>query len=353
MRLITESILKKPREFFVQYLCVWLAIVGLHIGVMIFFYHAPWGGTLVDSLIFFLTYICLGIGIGFVVSYSSMEGSPIYKVVFIHTLCGIFLVSFWLQVCCMISAKLFYVAYSTMLRQGIAGRFLEGFLIYGMMTLYFYVIFYYTGLKEKIQKESDLIALVREAELKALKSQINPHFLFNSLNSISSLTMTDPEKAQEMVINLSTFLRYSLQHDKNAQVPLRTELDNVKLYLDIEKVRFGSKLNLLFEVEPECEKQLLPNMILQPLFENAIKYGVYETMDQVTIRTVCSEGKGFLNIEVSNDFDPKLIVRNGEGIGLKNIRNRLKLIYDSENLMVISATDCIFKVHLKIPQQVG
>jgi two-component system, LytTR family, sensor kinase len=130
-----------------------------------------------------------------------------------------------------------------------------------------------------------LKSLVKEAELHALKSQINPHFLFNSLNSISSLTMTDPLKAQEMVINLSSLMRYSLKHDQVDKVPFSEELKNNQLYLQIEKVRFGNKFNAVFDIDDKCLNANIPNMILQPLYENAIKYGVYEATEPVDIIT--------------------------------------------------------------------
>ncbi|MDP4183545.1 MAG: histidine kinase [Bacteroidota bacterium] len=351
MNIITSSLIRKPRTFLYYYLFLWLFIALLHFWLLIFYINVPIVDALIDSLLFYGSYMILGIGVGYVVSFYDADGEPTYKIFLYHLFAGIFMVSLWLHICFQL-IRFFFAGsiYLVKVEQSMPGRILEGIFIYTILALYFYVIIYYSNFKEKIKKEADLMTLIREAELKALKSQINPHFLFNSLNSISSLTITDPEKAQEMVINLSTFLRYSLQHDKNALVPLNTELENIKLYLGIEKVRFGNKLNPIFEVQDGSEICALPNMILQPLFENAIKYGVYETTDSVTIHVKCWVCRGYLNVVVSNDFDPETTNRKGEGIGLKNIRNRLNLIYDSENLMVISSSDRIFSVQLMIPQ---
>ena len=223
--------------------------------------------------------------------------------------------------------------------------------MYAVYVVFFYAVGYYNSLKEKIEKEAELKTLIRDAELSALKSQINPHFLFNSLNSIASLTISDPEKAHEMVINLSAFMRYSLQHNQEETVALKEELENIKLYLSIEKIRFGRKLNPVFEVEEKCLHAQIPNMILQPLLENAIKYGVYEASKPVRIFIKCNSEEGYFRILIENDYEPESVRNRGEGIGLKNIRQRLELIYGNPGLMKITDSKTSFKVELMLPQK--
>jgi LytS/YehU family sensor histidine kinase len=195
------------------------------------------------------------------------------------------------------------------------------------------------------------MALVKEAELHALKSQINPHFLFNSLNSISSLTMTNPARAQEMVINLSQLMRYSLKHDQSEKVSFKQEIENNKLYLKIEKVRFGSKLEPVFEIDENCLKAEIPNMILQPIYENAIKYGVYEATEPVEIKTVARCSDELLQITISNPYDANAKSKKGEGIGLRNIRDRLQIIYGNPYLLKLEDNKKEFTVTLTIPQK--
>ena len=219
------------------------------------------------------------------------------------------------------------------------------------MSYFFYAISYYNSLKEKIEREAEMKSLVRDAELSALKSQINPHFLFNSLNSISSLTISNPVKAQEMVINLSMVMRYSLQHNQRETVSLKEELENIKLYLGIEKIRFGKKLNPIFEIEESCLKAEIPNMILQPLFENAIKYGVYEATEPVRIYVSCQSEDKYFHIIIDNEYEPDSVKNKGEGIGLNNIRQRLELMYGNPNLLKITDNKTSFKVELMIPQK--
>jgi LytS/YehU family sensor histidine kinase len=199
--------------------------------------------------------------------------------------------------------------------------------------------------------EARLNTLLKESELNMLKSQINPHFLFNSLNSISSLTVINPEKAREMVIKLSDFLRYSVSSGAGNLTSLAEELENIKRYLEIEKIRFGDKLVYELNVNPQCVEQKIPVMILQPLYENAIKHGVYESTNQVLIETECRVNSGCSEIRIVNDFDPDAIPRIGAGVGLNNIRERLRLTYHRNDLLKTFKEGNRFYVELKIPDK--
>ncbi len=192
--------------------------------------------------------------------------------------------------------------------------------------------------------------LVREAELNMLKTQINPHFLFNSLNSISLLINRDQNRAREMIIKLSDFLRYSLRFGEEEQIQLKDELENMDRYLDIEKIRFGNKLLYEKNVENIALNLPIPNMILLPLLENAVKHGVYESLDPVHIQLVVKKEGRILMIEVKNEYDPESISLKGAGIGLKNIKERLLLLYGRCDLINYSAENGVFKVNLIIPE---
>lgn len=212
---------------------------------------------------------------------------------------------------------------------------------------------YYQNFREKVVKESELKGLIKESELSSLKSQINPHFLFNSLNSISSLTIIKPEKAREMIIKLSDFLRYSISFNEEKFTSLKKELENVNRYLDIEKTRFGKRLKIVSKISEESLEKTLPGLILQPLIENAIKYGVYESIEEseVEIITICNAD--VLRVKIKNSFDPDIIVEKGEGVGLKNIRGRLNIIYDNNNLMDISISNNTYEVTISFPQKIN
>lgn len=223
--------------------------------------------------------------------------------------------------------------------------------IYILAVLTYYLFINLSNLSEKKAREAKLESLVKETELKMLRSQINPHFLFNSLNSVSSLTLTRPEKAREMVIKLSEFMRYALSKKDEQEVSLKNELENLGLYFDIEKIRFGDKLLTEENIDPRCLELKLPVMILQPLYENAIKHGVYESTGTVTIKTEIKKSEGYMLISISNNYDPSPSSGKGTGTGLINVEKRLALFYGEKALIKTSAENNVFKVTLFIPTE--
>jgi two-component system LytT family sensor kinase len=224
-----------------------------------------------------------------------------------------------------------------------------GIFIFGLIILTYYLFMSLSNLAEKSTREARLESLVKETELKMLRSQINPHFLFNSLNSVSSLTITDPEKAREMVIKLSEFMRYALSGKDEKLVELKNELDNLKLYLEIEKVRFGSRLITEENVAVDCLEIPIPVMLLQPLYENAIKHGVYESTENIRIITVAERKGEFLEITISNNYDPASVPAKGTGTGILNVSRRLDLFYGKSGTITTKKDNGIFIVKLFIP----
>jgi two-component system LytT family sensor kinase len=226
-----------------------------------------------------------------------------------------------------------------------------GVFIYGLVILTYYLFVTLSNLSEKNAREAKLESLVKETELKMLRSQINPHFLFNSLNSISSLTITDPEKARTMVIKLSDFMRYALSRKDEQPVSLRSELENIRLYLDIEKVRFGEKLSTEENIDDICLGINMPVMLLQPLYENAVKHGVYESTGGVKIFTSAFIEDGYLKITITNNFETEESSSRGTGTGLLNVTRRLELVYGKNASLKISKENGIFTINLYIPTE--
>ena len=224
-----------------------------------------------------------------------------------------------------------------------------GVFLYGLVILTYFLFVSLTNLAEKSAREAKLESLVKETELRMLRSQINPHFLFNSLNSITSLTVTDPEKARIMVIKLSDFMRYALSKKDDQPVTLQSELENLRLYLDIEKVRFGDRLFIEENIDPSCLRALVPVMLLQPLYENAIKHGVYESTERVTVLTTVSCSDGFVEMNISNNFDPYATPAPGTGTGLLNVSRRLELLYGKRASIKTSKHDNEFIVKIFLP----
>ncbi|RYY94193.1 MAG: sensor histidine kinase, partial [Chitinophagaceae bacterium] len=201
-----------------------------------------------------------------------------------------------------------------------------GLLITGFMALL--SMLWYT-LQERYAMErrrTEAEALSRDAELNNLRQQLQPHFLFNSLNSINTLIGMQPEAARRMVLQLSDFLRGTLKPDQRQWVPFDEELAHLSLYLDIEKVRFGHRLKT--EVINESSGLALPVLLLQPVVENAIKFGLYDTTDAIVIRIHAREVEGSLLVEVCNPFDPETSApRKGTGFGLRSVQRRLYLLF--------------------------
>ena len=192
---------------------------------------------------------------------------------------------------------------------------------------------YYRQLQQQTRQALAADAMAHQAQLKMLRYQLNPHFLFNTLNAISTLILDrDGTTANRMVQSLSAFLRHSLDNDPLQRVTLKQELDSLRLYLDIEKVRFAERLRIEYEIEPECYSALLPGLLLQPLIENAIKHAVAKRVEGGTLEISARRERDMLELRVADDgpgsprFDTAL-TQEGNGVGLVNTHQRLLVLY--------------------------
>ncbi|AWW29839.1 histidine kinase [Echinicola strongylocentroti] len=191
--------------------------------------------------------------------------------------------------------------------------------------------------------------LSKEAEMYHLRQQLQPHFLFNSLNSVSALVKRKPEQAREMILQLSEFLRGTIRKDPMEWVGVREEMKCLQLFLEIEKVRFGHRLEVDFFVEEETEKLMLPSLLIQPLLENAVKHGIYGRTDRVCIKILVNKIGNFLNIMISNPYDPEAVNSNGEGFGLESVKRRMYLLFGRHDLLKVKQSPELFEVNLSIP----
>jgi two-component system LytT family sensor kinase len=205
-------------------------------------------------------------------------------------------------------------------------------------------------LQDKMNIQKDSSSLLKDAELYKLRQQLQPHFLYNSLNSINALTMMDPTKAQEMIGKLSDFLRSSVKREAQDLIPLDEELLYIEAYLSIESVRFGDRLHVKFDKEYTDDTKI-PPFLLQPMLENAIKFGLYGNTGSVTITVNISLNDQMLLITITNPYDNDTTMPKGTGFGLKAIQRRLYLLYARNDLLETSQLDNIFTTTLKIPLQ--
>jgi LytS/YehU family sensor histidine kinase len=203
------------------------------------------------------------------------------------------------------------------------------------------------------QRKVDAEKLAKEAELFKLRQQLQPHFLFNSLNSINALIGLRPQEARKMVQQLSDFLRGTIKKEETQWVNLEEELQYLQLYLDIEKVRFGNRLATETTIDDDTLSMKLPSLLLQPIVENAIKFGLYDTVGEITIRIMARKQDDQLVIRIENPFDPQTAQpRQGTGFGLNSVQRRLYLLYARNDLMTTQQMDTVFATEVKIPQPV-
>lgn len=331
---------------------VWVVISFVHFATLYFIQSLPLVVSILDSLTYNLLFALLAIGLWYVVTYASLNKDELGLIV-MHSGAALMTVAIWYNTAGIILKVLLKnMGYVQLLEEPSVMRWIIGFMYYCIACLIFYLIKYYKDRQEQVKHELELQTLLKDAELRMLKSQINPHFIFNSLNSINALTVAKPPAAQEMVIKLSEFLRYSLGKESAETNTLEEEIRNISLYLEIEKVRFGDRLQFEKEVSEQCMSVKVPNLILQPIVENAIKYGIYDTLEPVNILLSCKQDDQFLRISVLNSFDPEAVTSEGAGIGLKNIKKRMKLVYGRSDLVEVRPNENRFCVTLLIPQPI-
>jgi hypothetical protein len=233
----------------------------------------------------------------------------------------------------------------------LATMFALGVILYGLAAAVNYLLIEAERVRQLETRELETRLMAQDAELRMLRTQVDPHFLFNSLNSISALTSIDPGAARAMTLRLAGFFRQSLGLHAERKVPLDRELDLVREFLAIEQVRFGERLRFEADVAPEAGACLVPPMLLQPLVENAVKHGIGQMIEpgRIGIHAVCTGS--LLRIGVENDVDPDTpcIRGPGEGVGLENVRRRLAAAYGHDASAHWGRDGARFRVELVLP----
>lgn len=234
----------------------------------------------------------------------------------------------------------------------VPGVMAGGALLYLLAVSLHYTLLAVDATRRAEQHSIELAMLAREAELKALKAQVHPHFLFNSLNSISALVVADPPRAREMCILLSEFFRSSLALGESTSVSLDEELAVARTYLAIERLRLGARLCVEEAVEEATKACRLPPLLLQPLVENAVRHGIATRAEGGVLRIEARLAGERLWLSVENPFDPDSPARPGVGLGLSNVRRRLQSCYGDEARLDAERSEQRFRVALSIPAEV-
>jgi hypothetical protein len=229
--------------------------------------------------------------------------------------------------------------------------FLLGVLLYLLVLAMHYVLDAAEKARVEERRAADLRTLAREAELQALRERLNPHFLFNSLNSIAALVAERPEEARSMCALLADFLRTTLGMSERSSIPLRDELALARRYLAIERVRFGDRLTVTENVDTSTLDVPVPPLLLQPLFENAVKHGIGARLEGGVLALVTRRSGGRVSIVVENPADAGTEKPAGTGLGLANVKRRVAACWGDAGHVGARLHDGLFRVEIELPAE--
>ena len=334
------------------YLAVWLSVCVLVAGVFTRL-GLSWAESLTLLVPLFLVYafVCLS---AWYVSKATPLTTSVLRVMASSIGAALFAASLWLGLTqawiAALSATTFASAASRYGQQ-LPFLFAFGVLLYLLSLAVHYVLIAFETTRESERRRLEAEILARDAELRALRAQIDPHFLFNSLNSISALTGSDAPGARRMCLLLGEFLRHTLDVSARQRIPLADELALAERYLQIEQVRFGSRLRVERRVDVEASACLVPPLILQPLVENAVTHGIARMVEGGLIRLEVSRTSSRLAIAIENpcDAEPGSAAARPGGMGLDNVRNRLDAMFGREARLDTRAGAGMFRVELELP----
>jgi two-component system sensor histidine kinase AlgZ len=363
------------------YLLAWIPLAVL----LLYLLASPGGMSLPQAMAMVLP-LCLIYAFMCLSAWYSCRGAPLgtstfSRLALTHLLAALVISGIWV----LIAKALASLLASLQMFRGLDQRFApdspllfaSGVMIYLLAVALHYVLLSVEHARELEKREIQARVLARDSELKALKAQVNPHFLFNSLNSISALTSIDAGRAREMCIQLADFLRKTLGMGEKTVIPLREELALVRSFLSVEKVRFGARLMVEENVASEALDFAVPPLLLQPLVENAVAHGISNLTEGGWIHINVQRGNGErhrqgteegreesssnqqgdglsrneLMIEVENNFDPEMPRRRGAGVGLVNVRQRLAARYGERASFDVRADSDRFRVSMVIPAE--
>jgi two-component system, LytTR family, sensor kinase len=335
-------------KFRIIFIISWLVMVADN-AMVLHFFNLSWEAAIIDSAVSNTLLLLSCLLVMNTLRYYLPKGQQyinIFSICLFLTIVWLLLTKWILKI-----SLNHYEGYTNLLQHSLSIRFSIAFLLLGCVTMISIVWFNQQEQKEKDERKTDAEKLAKEAELFKLRQQLQPHFLFNSLNSINALIGSRPQEARKMVQQLSDFLRGTIKKEETQWVTLQEELQYLQLYLDIEKVRFGNRLATEIEIDDNTQQLKLPALLLQPIVENAIKFGLYDTTGDTVIRLYAAKEENNLVIRVLNPFDPETSSpKQGTGFGLKSIQRRLYLLFARTDLLTTGAKENIFTTIVKIPQ---
>ncbi len=328
-------------------LCVLLATLG----------NLPWTTSILMGVPLAMFSLFIPIAAGYVCRFTPLGKAQMWRVAITHLADPLVLSFLWTLIASAFSRALAYIPQLHGLDKQFAPNlwivFFTGCLLYVFSVAFHYVAMAQDAARAVEMEVMQTSVLARDAELRALRAQINPHFLFNSLNSISALTSIDGARAREMCLLLADFLRLTLGMGEKSVIPFSDELDLLEKFLAIEKVRFGDRLRMEEKIEDDAKRCIVPALLLQPLLENAVSHGIASMADGGLIRLEARVQDGRLGIIVENDRDEEAPSRRRNGVGLKNVRSRLEARYGKEATFRADAEEDKFRVSMSLPAEYG
>ncbi|MGD1092466.1 MAG: histidine kinase [Bryobacteraceae bacterium] len=327
------------KAYLAGYLTVWMLVAVMLAALLRMPGTLDWREALILStpLCLFYAFVCLTPW--YVCRYLPLRSTNPVKLLVNHFGAAIVASAIWVEMAHLIAQPL---DLGSRIKAEVPDLVVVGLLLYSLSVALHYML-----LAIEASRESELLA--RDAELRALKAQINPHFLFNSLNSITALTTVDPARARDMCIHLSDFLRSTLGLGERESIPWQEELALARTYLDVEQIRFGARLKVELDVDDECTNRLVPPLVLQPLIENAVKHGIATLIEGGTIRVEGHVTDGLLEVSVENNFDPDSPAPRRHGLGLRNVRSRLETRFGGAARLITHSGNNQFRAEMSVP----
>ncbi len=344
------------RKRLVLYLAAWVPVVALIATLLVFSSHLPWVEALALAIPMGFIYAFLGLAAWYLCRSFPLQQTSVPQLLGVYALASLFTSSFWVFMGKGLAAFLAEAPPLSDLSVHYAQQApllsAVGILLFLLVASVHYLLSSFESSRESERHALQHEILAREAELKSLRTQLNPHFLFNCLNSISALTTLDPAKAREMCLLLADFLRTSLELGGRDSITLDEELSLVAQFLAVEKVRLGPRLAIDQHIQDSSRNCMTPPLLLQPLVENAVRHGIAQLVDGGSILLQAERRGERLNIVVENAYDPEAPARGGKGIGLKNVRQRLATAFGNEARVNLQKSDNLFRVEISFPAQI-
>lgn len=341
------------RERLLLYMAAWLVIAGLLCLLTVTMHALAWdeAAALLFPMSFVYAFMCLASL--YVCRAFPLQQTPFLKTVSVVLAASSLTSAVWLLlgkgVALLLSRIESFAVLNSRFDANVPLLFGIGMLLFVLAVVVHYLLLAFDSARAAERKALELQVLAREAELKALRSQIQPHFLFNSLNSISALTASDAAAARAMAIRLADFFRTTLKLGQQQFINVEDEFKLAEIFLSIEKVRFGDRLSVRYQLDEECRTIAVPSLILQPLVENAVNHGIAHCVEGGTIVLSAAPHGSRLLLRVANPCDPARPHSKSTGLGLSNIRKRLETLYGKDAQLSVVNGSREFSVELTMP----